>query len=86
MKRNLFGQPQPGNYAELVEVIDEFEIDPERATVFIDNDPDEEPPFTGWTAEIVGENDVVINTLGWPSEDVLRGDLSTAGFTDVERI
>lgn len=82
MKRNMFGNPQPASSDEIVEALEELGWDASQCSATIEHLPDEAPPFTGWCAEILGEEDT-IGTVGYPSKEVLIADLKSAGITDI---
>ncbi len=85
MFRNKFGEPKPANPDQLTAAIDELNINPATAMVLIEDSRHAEKPFTGWTAEIVDEDDVTLNTAGWEDCDHLEAALEQLGFEAIER-
>lgn len=81
MKRNVFGDPQPLGFDEIMEGLIEKDWQPEACFVSVQHD-DDEPPYGGWTAEIAGDNDIV-NTLGYADKNDLMKDLKAAGLRNI---
>lgn len=89
MFRNQFGEPKPANAEELREAIDDLGLKPGScAAIIAEPDPDDKPPFVGWTAEISGDDEegdtVVLNTAGFESREALIEALSEHGITDYD--
>lgn len=77
MKRNAFGDPQPSNYAEMVEALDECDTYAVGgwATVSIGDEG-------GWYASVLDNEDgnELFETVEYQSKDELLKDLETAGI------
>lgn len=81
MRRNGFGDPQPSNFAEILEALFEKDWEPRDCFVSVEFSEDR-PPFGGWCAEIAGDNDIV-STLGYAEKSELLKDLKSAGFQNI---
>lgn len=88
MRRNFFGEAQPIDTAEIVQAMQELDIDTNDCFADIDYLPDEEEPFTGWSAEIVSntELDNRVTTLGFPSREELESALMGAGVKKADMV
>jgi hypothetical protein len=94
MRRNMFGEEQPENYADLMGIINDRSLDVSGARVEImDNSGDGgDERFNGWCAEISGDADdgegdtelLEINTCAWPDKDSLLADLKACGFRRID--
>lgn len=82
MKRNAFGDGQPGNHLEIMEIMFEKEWEPQDCLVVVEF-LEEEAPFGGWAAEISGEDDVV-STIGYADKEELMKDLRACGFRGIQ--
>lgn len=86
MKRDLFGEQQPENFADIVEVVSETGFVPITATcsVTFASDPDPTNRFNGWSATVDGQDDdgmdVSFTTCGYQDKEVLLADLRAVGF------
>lgn len=86
MFRNKFGEPKPADFDELQEAIDELNLNPVQCMVTVSDNSGDNDPYNGWTADIIGEDDVSLETAAWSSKDDLLKDLEAAGFEGVEVI
>ncbi len=81
MKRNIFGEPRPADYDELIEAIDEKGINPTQSVAFVEEES------SGWSAELLdGEADASITTVAWSSLEELKQQLEAVGCQDIEVI
>lgn len=83
MRRNMFGEPQPATFDEISEVMNDADLNPSQCSVTILDSNDEDYPFKGWTAEIIGPDGTTINTLGFTDPVELESGLNSLGFNDV---
>lgn len=87
MFRNLFREPKPGTYEELVETFDELDLNPAECSAVIFDSRDEDAPYTGWTVEVTGTNsdgeDKTFDSAGWEDQNDLRNDLKAVGLFNV---
>lgn len=85
MHRNMFGDPYPATLEQLIAAFAETAISPRLASVMINHDPDDAPPFTGWSAEF--SDDVQIaDDLDDDGEQWETRTFSTAGFPTKEAL
>ncbi len=87
MKRNIFGDAQPIGTDEIVDAIDEKGLNPSETSATISLNEDDDEPFKGWVAELVGDDEDgethIINTLGYIEQRDLITDLKAAGITSI---
>jgi hypothetical protein len=97
MKRNMFGEEQPEKFEDLIDIRDEYGLNPRSASVIImdgSTDNAKDSNFYGWCAEINTEveqetddgaewESKTFSTCAWPSKEELLADLKAAGFTNI---
>ena len=83
MKRNLFGDPRPANYDEIIEALDQRDADPIECNAELTFNEDE-GDYHGWSAEVRDNatGNEVFTTLGYESKEALIRDLEAARITD----
>ncbi len=85
MKRNAFGEPQPGSAAEIIQALDEVDLVAAYAHAEIFEASEEEAPFTGWVAEIADfdTGEKRIHTIGFPTKEALLAALAEVPIPSV---
>ncbi|MDT9701925.1 hypothetical protein [Streptomyces sp. P17] len=83
MKRNIFGEAQPATTAEIIQALGERDLLAADAMAEIMFNEADEPPFSGWRAEISHADLGAprIDTLGFETREALEQALRAAGIT-----
>jgi hypothetical protein len=87
MKHNMFGEPRPANYAEIIEALDETGRSGDECSADVEY-ADDQGEFKGWTADVRDSEsgDSVFGTLGYADKGDLLKDLKAAGITDINEL
>ena len=84
MKRNMFGEPKPKGYEEMLEALDEAGAVAAESFARIEHN-ENDGDYTGWTADVMHETgETIFDTLGYEDKDALIADLKSLGITEIE--
>ena len=82
MRRSHFGEPRPETLDEITAALDEIDLMAADAQAQIFDSREEEPPFTGWTAEIshADTGEPCISSCGFADKETLIAGLIDLGI------
>ena len=85
MFRSGTGEMQPANFEGMNEALVERDIDVADVYAMVEFDDMSEPPYSGWSAMVMGNEDgeIVFYTLGYADKDALIKDLRALGINTI---